>query len=245
MGSLYHFEKNFTRVGWCIPPYVQMGVLSQVAAEIASNPAFTQLDLENALGRIYGPVELATMALHRYPEAPVIRDYKATIRESIEAHFFGLDHIAAGGLIPVIEGAGRLLATQRGISQGSVRRVFEALALNCKIESAVKGIGAVEEVASMMDAFTVFTCDAFFASSRLYPFTDGTNRHGIAHGHYSDGDYGSPINFYKTITAVDFLTFVSSFGANISWLAPDPTPQSLRLAAYYQSLRMKRSRKPR
>jgi hypothetical protein len=73
----------------------------------------------------------------------------------------------------------------------------------------------------------------FFAESTLYPFTDGTNRHGIAHGAYSDSDYGSPINFYKTIAAVDFLTFVSSFKANLSWLAPNSTPESMKLAAYY------------
>jgi hypothetical protein len=239
MGSLSHLEQSFTRVGWFIPPYMPLG---EIATQIyAAGAQFTQDDLEEALGRLYQPVGLAAMVLNRYPLAPIVQDYKATIREAVEAHFFGLDHIAAGGLIPVIEGAGRRLALQRGITVHSVTKVFTALALDCKTESASRQIGAPDEVALMMDSFTAFTRDGFFAESTLYPFTDGTNRHGIAHGAYSDSDYGSPINFYKTIAAVDFLTFVSSFKANLSWLAPDPTPDSMKLAAYYNALRAVRA----
>jgi hypothetical protein len=68
------------------------------------------------------------MVLHRYPLAPTIRNYESTICEAVKAHFLGLDHIAAAGLIPVIEGAGRLLASQRGINSRSIREVFTALA---------------------------------------------------------------------------------------------------------------------
>jgi hypothetical protein len=236
MGSLTHLERNFTRVGWFIPPYMELGVLSQIAAEIEGNAQFTQRHLEDALARLYEPLGLATMVLHRYPLAPTIRNYESTICEAVKAHFLGLDHIAAAGLIPVIEGAGRLLASQRGINSRSIREVFTALALDCKTESAAHQIGEPGEVASMMDSFTTFARDSFFAESRSYPFTDGTNRHGILHGAYSDGDFGSPINFYKTIAGVDFLTLVSSFRANLSWLAPTPSPDSLRLAAYYRGL---------
>ena len=70
-----------------------------------------------------------------------------------------------------------------------------------------------------------------------YPLVDKTNRHGIVHGAYADADYGRPLNFFKTIAAIDFLTFVSSFRANISWLAPSPTEASHRLAKYYLMLR--------
>jgi hypothetical protein len=139
-------------------------------------------------------------------------------------------------LIPVIEGAGRRLASRRAINFQSVKKVFTALAHDCKTESATRQLGAPDEVASMMDSFTVFIRDSFFADSTLYPFADGTNRHGIAHGAYSDADYGSPINFYKTIAAVDFLTFVASFNANLSWLTPNSTPESVKLAAHFRAL---------
>jgi hypothetical protein len=240
MASLNFLERNFTRVGWFIPPYMQLGVLHQIASEIqTAGVAFSQHDLEGALARLYEPTGLAAMVLHRYPVTPIVKDYKITIREAIEAHFLGLDHVAAGGLIPVIEGAGRRLAEQRGINNRnrSVREVFVALALDCKTESAARNIGAPDEVSDIMDSFTVFARDSFFANSESYPFTDGTNRHGIAHGAYADADYGSPINFYKTIAAVDLLAFVSAFKASISWLAPSPTPESMHLAVYFDALR--------
>jgi hypothetical protein len=243
MGCLAHLERNFTSVGWFIPPYIQLGILSQIAAEIqVAGKQYTQRDLEGALARLYEPEGWAAMVLHRYPLAPIIRDYKITIREAIEAHFMGLDHIAVGGLVPVIEGAGRRLAAQRNLPSGSVRDVFMTLAADCKRESTTRNIGAPDEVASMMDSFSAFACQSFFANSKLYPFDDGTNRHGIAHGAYSDTDYGNPINFYKTIAAVDFLTFVSSFRANISWLAPDLSESSMGLAAYYRELGQLRDR---
>jgi len=242
MGCLSHLERNFTSVGWFIPPYMQLGILGKIAAEIqAAGARYTQKDLEGALARLYEPVGLAAMVLHRYPVVPIIRDFKITIREAIEAHFMGLDHVAVGGLVPVIEGAGRQFAGQRNIS-GSVKDVFNALATDCKRESATRNLGAADEVASMMDSFSAFASQNFFANSNLYPFDDGTNRHGIAHGAYSDADYGNPINFYKTIAAVDFLTFVGSFRANVSWLGPNPSEASMRLAAYYRALGSLRNR---
>jgi hypothetical protein len=42
-----------------------------------------QRDLEGAVARLYEPEGLAAMVLHRYPLAPIIRDYKITIREAM------------------------------------------------------------------------------------------------------------------------------------------------------------------
>jgi hypothetical protein len=243
MGCLAYLEQNFTRVGWFIPPYMQLGILNKIASEIAvAGDQFSQKDLEGALARLYEPEGLAAMVLHRYSRAPVIQDYQVTIREAIEAHFMGLDHIAIGGLAPVIEGAGRRLAAERNLPTRSVRDVFAALAADCKQESATRNLGAPDEIASMMDSFSAFACQSFFADSRTYPFDDGTNRHGIAHGAYSDADYGNPVNFYKTIAAVDFLTLVVSFRTALSWLGPSQSPASMRLAAYYRRLTLLRRR---
>jgi hypothetical protein len=238
MGSLGHWERNFTGVGWFIPPYMQMGIIGQIAGEIeAARGQFTQTDLEAALARLYEPEGLAAMVLSRYPVTPIIRDYQATIGEAVEAHFLGLDHVAAGGLIPVIEGAGRRLASERGLSPKSVTDVFVELSADCKTEAVTRQIGATGEIASMLDAFASFARTSLFVNSIHYPFDDGTNRHGIAHGAYSDADYGRPLNFYKTIAAIDILTWIAAFRANISWFAPSLTGESMRLAGYYRSLR--------
>jgi hypothetical protein len=79
------------------------------------------------------------MVMHRYPIAPIIQDYRETIAEAIEAHFFGLNHVAIAGLVPVIEGAGRQLATQRGLT--GVWDVFNTLAADCKQEVTRRGMG--------------------------------------------------------------------------------------------------------
>jgi hypothetical protein len=239
MGSLSFFEETFARVGWFIPPYIQMGVLSRIAGEIKNaGETFSQSDLQQTLEQLYEADGLAAMVLHRYSIAPVIREYKITIREAIEAHFLGLDHVAVGGLMPVIEGAGRRLAADRGIVRKSTQDLFACLANDCKEESRAKNLGATEEVASMMDSFNEFARKSFFVDSREYPFDDGANRHGVAHGVYSDDEYGKPISFYKTIAAIDFLTFIASFRAHISWLAPAISRESARLSSHYRTLRM-------
>lgn len=60
-----------------------------------------------------------------------------------------------------------------------------------------------------------------------------TNRHGILHGAYADEDYGSPINFYKSIAAIDFLCLISAFKAHVSWMAPNSTATSEGLSFVY------------
>lgn len=236
-GTLLHFEKAFASVGWFLPPYATMGFLSSLASEILrQDNSFSQADLEKSLASLYGTEGLAAMVCSRYPITPVIADYKETIAESIEAHFLGLHHVAVAGLVPVIEGAGRELLRQRELSGDGVRSVFSELAKDCKRESLEKNFGASGEVASMMDSFSWFSHNVLYVDSSMYQFLDGTNRHGISHGAYRDQDFGKPINFYKTIGAVDFLAFVSAFRANISWFAPDTCSESQHLAAYYRSL---------
>jgi hypothetical protein len=92
-------------------------------------------------------------------------------------------------------------------------------------------------IASMMDSFSAYAANYMYVDSAMYPLVDKTNRHGITHGFYADADYGRPLNFYKTIAAVDFLTLVASFTTNsISGFAPSQTPESKTLARYYLSI---------
>lgn len=242
-GTLPHFEKAFSSVGWFLPPYVAMGFLGAMAAEILrKGNEVSQSDLERWLAQLYGADGLAAMVCSRYPITPVIAEYKETIAESIEAHFLGLHHVAVAGLVPVIEGTGRELLALRGLSCKSIRGVFTELTADCKRESVEKNLGAIGEIVSMMDSFSSFANNVLYVDSEKYPFIDGTNRHGITHGSFKDSDYGSPINFYKTIGAVNFLAFVSAFRASISWFAPEVTPESVTLARYYLELQGIRSK---
>lgn len=158
MGNLPQWESAFSKVGWFIPPYIQMGALGKLANEIHSRGSlYSQDDLERDLMIFYGPGGLAAMVMHRYTFAPVIKDYRETIAEAVEAHFFGLNHIAIGGLVPVIEGVGRQLAGQRNLTPTrSTIRLFTALAEDCKEELVRRNIGAPDEIASMMDSFVRF-----------------------------------------------------------------------------------------
>jgi hypothetical protein len=71
MGCLAHLERNFTSVGWFIPPYMQLGILSRIAAEIqVAGKQYTQRDLEGALARLYEPEGVLSMASGiRWPQS--------------------------------------------------------------------------------------------------------------------------------------------------------------------------------
>jgi hypothetical protein len=126
--DLNDVKEKLNSVGWFIPPYVSSSFLDMVAARIAQAQGnFTQDDLEKALSFVYDAERLASMILYRYRHMPVIEQFTETISESVTAHFFGLNHVAVGGLIPVIEGAGRRLAKDRGIKEGGhIKDVFRS-----------------------------------------------------------------------------------------------------------------------
>lgn len=237
-GTLEHWRRIFSPVGWFIPPYIPMGLLSEACQLIQQKGAMvTQDDLENILASFYPGHFLAAMVANFYPRAPAITEYKAIIGEAVEAHFFGLNRVAVGGLIPVVEGAGRQLAISHGITPGSdTGKVLKALASHCKQDSIQRNIGHQGEIISMMDGFTDFVRNHLYIDSKRYSLSDKTNRHGIAHGHYTDSDYGRPLNFYKIITAINFLTFIASFHAHMSFLGPSYTDGSAKLAGYYVEL---------
>jgi hypothetical protein len=112
--------------------------------------------------------------------------------------------------------------------------VFKSLTGYAKQGVIARQIGATDEIVNMLDSFLGFIEHYFFTGSADYPLIDRTNRNGIAHGTYTDAEYGRPISFYKTIAAVDFLTFVSSLSASkMSGFVPAHTPQSTALAERY------------
>lgn len=226
-------------VGWFIPPYVSVGLLDTVALAVTrAQGKFTQDDLEKVLAFLYTPDRLASMVVSRYSQMPVVALYHRTIAEAVLAHFARLRHVAVGGLIPVVEGIGRELARQRGLmGHRTVKSAFRALLTDAKDDAVNRKIGKTQEIVEMLDGFLHFLENYFFKDSQLYPLLDKTNRHGIAHGAYADADYGRPINFYKTISAIDILTFVSMLKTSkMSGFAPSETPESKLLAIRYCEL---------
>ena len=229
-------KNRLNSVGWFVPPYFSSGLLETVASTIARrNGDFTQADLEDVLARVYDAERLASMVLNRYPETPVITLFAQTISEAVMAHFLRLNHISVVGLVPVIEGAGRRLAKERRIKADKpIKTVFEALIGDAKTDVVARRIGATDEIVNMLDSFLGFIEHYFFTGSADYPLMDRTNRNGIAHGAYTDTEYGSRVSFYKTIAAVDFLTFLSSLKTSkMSGFVPAHTTQSKALAERY------------
>lgn len=236
MHNLDYQKQSFNNVGWFIPPYVTMGFINFLAKQIAeADGTFNQKNLEQALSHIYSAENLSTMVSGRYPAVKYVNDYKEIISEAINAHFLGLDHIAVAGLVPVVEGVGKKIAQDMGLSTNvSSIELFRNLAEYCKKQTIEKKIGEVGEIISMMDSFIEFTKAYLYTKSESYPLSDNTNRHGITHGAYSDEDYGAPINFYKCIAVIDFLCFISGFSTGyMPCFAADRTETSQRLAKYY------------
>ena len=234
--SLDYFKDQFKKVGWFIPPYVSIGFLDQLAKKIKdSEKNYGQDQLEIMLSLVYSPEHLASMSLDRYPITPFVKNYSKTISEAIIAHFSYMDHVAVLGLIPVIEGVGISLAKDWGLqaSGKSTKAVFSDLADVAKKYVSERNLGDVGQVTSMLDSFQYYTREHLYINSKQYPLEDKTNRHGLLHGEFSDDDYGSPLNFYKAIAAINFLCFIASFKTPISWWASDMTDESRKLAKYY------------
>jgi len=214
--------------------FVSMGFLQALSRQIRGTAkVFDQAQLQSFIAPLYSPEHLAAMVTERYPITPYVRDYKEVIAEAVEAHFMGLGHVAVAGLMPVIEGVGKQIAESRGLVFRAAKSGFVKLANDCKDDAAKNNIGAVGEIVSMMDSFIYFVERYLYIDSTDYDLEDRTNRHGILHGRYSDKDYGEPINFYKSLAAVDFLCFIAAFRAYISFFAPDPTEASRKLEHYY------------
>lgn len=228
-----HYRKIFNGVGWFIPPYVRIGYLMEITQDVIQNE---QTNLEQLLSHIYNADGLSAMVVDRYPFVPVISDYSQIISESIKAHFLGLHHIAVSGLIPVVEGAARKIAESKGIEEKYTKQVFIKLSEHTKNDVMENQLGMVSEIVPMLESFNNFAITNLYINSNKYPFGDNTNRHGILHGAYNDEDYGSPLNFYKAIGSIDFLCFIVSIRASISFFAPDTTTESQQLSQMYEAL---------
>lgn len=234
MGSLDSWVKEFEKIGWFIPPYVTMGDMHNIlGANIKNEANLTQGELEDILSSIYSGNHLSSLFVEKYSDTPFIKDYITILQNGIEAHFLGLHYSAVATLIPVIEGVARKLAVKRGVHHRYVKQTIRNICKSCKDEVVERKLGAYQEVESMIESFEQFVVNNLYSNSSSYPHEDNTNRNGIAHGSFSDSDYGAPINFYKTIAAINSLCFLCAIDSGLSWFPPNHSEASFKKSIYY------------
>ncbi|MCF6255041.1 MAG: hypothetical protein L3J98_10510 [Gammaproteobacteria bacterium] len=234
MGSLDSWVTEFKRIGWFIPPYITMGQMDNILGKaLRHDSELFQAELENILSSIYSENNLANLFIEKYSETPFINDYIQILENGVEAHFLGMHYSAVATLIPVIEGASRQLAIKRGVEHKHIKQTIRNLCKSCKDEVVTKKLGEYGEVESMIDSFEYFIVNNMYSKSSSYPQEDKTNRNGITHGSYNDSDYGTPINFYKTIAAINSLCFLSAIDSGLSWFPPKGSEAASKKSVYY------------
>jgi hypothetical protein len=226
----------FKEVDWPIPPYLQLGGFLSPLAKAIRDAATQDAKLAVIRDRLTGAYSadyLASMYLDRYSKIPHVRDFARQIDESIRTYFCGYTFNAVTGLLPVIEGTIRKMATShnRDVGQGTRKLNDELQALVDREEQSPHCYG---ERLVMLEAFRDFVRDRLLQNTDRYVGLDEFNRHGILHGIFEN--FGQDINFLRLITLLDLLCFSIGLIEGVSMFAPAPTPESSKLAAAYTAL---------
>jgi hypothetical protein len=226
----------FQSVDWLIPPYLSLGYLSPLGAEIENaSPAQKRQVLEEALEQSYNDDYLSRMLICRYSRIIVVKDFKIQISEAIESSFSGLHHAAVATMIPVIEGVVRKIAAaaQRDVGSGTQRLITE---IERVLEQEKQSPHRFEERVVMIQGLRDFFADKLLKNTNVYTGMDEFNRHGILHGIFAS--YGVKLNFFRCVTLLDLMCFVVSYlYGGVSLFPPEETSESRRVAEYYSSLK--------
>jgi hypothetical protein len=226
----------FKEVDWPIPPYLQLGFLTPLAKSVRDAPQDAKLSImRGQLAGAYSADYLAAMFLDRYSKIPHVRDFARQIDESIRTYFCGYTFNAVTGLLPVIEGIIRKIATRqnRDVGQGTRKLIDELQALVDREEQSPHCYG---ERLVVLEAFRDFVRDRLLQNTDRYVGLNEFNRHGILHGIFEN--FGQDINFLRLITLLDLLCFsIGLIEGGVSMFPPPPTQESLRLVAVYIELR--------
>ncbi|MCD1189474.1 hypothetical protein D3A87_18280 [Vibrio cholerae] len=232
MGSLDFFAISLDEIGWFIPPYINMGQLESILDATKNNGENKHDALNNVLSSVYSIENISAIFTEKYTVTPFVKDYLSIIDNGIESHFLGLNYASVSTLIPVIEGIARKLSKHRGVDHEHIKKTIINLCESCKTQVVNNKIGDYEEIESMIDSFRKFAVKKLYSDSKIYPHEDNTNRNGITHGVYTDLDFGSKISFYKVISLINFLCFLSAIDAGISWFPPKGKVEGQRKAEY-------------
>lgn len=241
----------FEKVEWFYPAYMMQRFVAAVQQLVESENKEWRVAFEAALALAYTPEYIATMLIDRYRAIPQIAGRVHLIKESVEAFYFALTSVAIASLLPVIEGvlSEMLLGLANRQDQTGVELLRQVT--SAAIESAARGViyydawippeyrerhflVVADEYVEMLEVFERFGSRFFFAKTEDYKGT-GLNRPGIVHSVITD--YGSPSNFYRLLSILDFLAFVGSMNTSgVSLLAPNDTPTSLMVARRLKGL---------
>ncbi|MGF1760017.1 hypothetical protein L4D76_19185 [Photobacterium sagamiensis] len=233
MGSLDSLVVNLDKMGWFIPPYINMGQLEQILSGFDNNGQVQQEVLSDLLPSIYSIENISAVFIEKYTVAPFVKDYLSVIDNGIECHYLGLNYASVSTLIPVVEGIARKLSKHRNVEDKYIKQTIKNLCASCKDQVVANKVGDYEEIESMIDSFERFATNKLYSDSKKYPHVDNTNRNGITHGAYTDLDFGSSVSFYKVIALINFLCFLSAIDAGLSWFPPKGTIEGVSKARYY------------
>jgi hypothetical protein len=225
----------FKEVDWPYPAYLKLGFLSPLAKAVKDAPQDSKLEvMRAALATAYTPEYLARMFLERYSVILHVRDFKRQINESIRTYFCGYTFNAVTGLVPVLEGIIRKMATRqnRDVGQGTKKLVDELQALVDREEQSLHCYG---ERLVMLQAFRDFVRDRLLQNTDRYSGFNEFNRHGILHGLFEN--FGQEINFFRLITLLDLLCFsIGLVEGGVSMSIPGESPAASKLASDYVAL---------
>jgi hypothetical protein len=234
-GVAEYMANAFKEVDWPIPPYLKLGFLTRLAKDIKDAPHDAKPSImREKLAGAYTADYLAAMFLDRYSTIPYVKDFARQIDESIRTYFCGYTFNAVTGLLPVVEGIIRKMATSqnRDIGQGTKKLNDELQAL---VDRELQSPACYGERLVVLEAFRDFVRDRLLQNTDSYVGLNEFNRHGILHGIFED--FGQTINFLRLITLLDLLCFsIGLMEGGVSMFAPAPTPASSRLAAVYATL---------
>ena len=227
----------FKQVDWPIPPYMQLGGFMVPLARAIYDAPSVDAKIAVVRGKLadaYTVDYLASMYIDRYSKIPYVRDFARQIDESIRTYFCGYTFNAVTGLLPVVEGIIRKVATgqNRDVGHGTRKLNDELQDLVDRERNSPHCYG---ERLVMLEAFRDFVRDRLLQNTDSYVGLNQFNRHGILHGLF--GEFGQAINFFRLITLLDLLCFsIGLIHGGVSMFAPAPTEEALKLAAVYRSV---------
>jgi hypothetical protein len=225
----------FKSVDWVVPAYFTVGHISMVGAAIERADEGSKQDvLRVVLPRMYTPDALAAMLLGLYSHSVHVSDFRAAISDSIEAAVCGLWHAAVTTLVPVIEGVIKKISAEHVEPLPKGQKSWIVAELDELLAREERSPHRYEERVVMLTGLRDFCAQRLYIKTEKYQGLNRLNRHGILHGLFDD--FGDEVNFYRLISILDLLCFAIKLKHGGSGFAPETTPESERLAAYYRTI---------
>jgi hypothetical protein len=233
--TTFDAARQLEALGWFLPPYFPLGRLRQIAYALATLPETERLaTLDALLPALYPPQETASMLMNCYTAAPHLRHEVRRIEEALTA-FYGGRYIAATcAALPAIESAIRSVSTNAGMHRTQAfLDVLDGLYVGGeKTRETVE-----QERMTIVRGIRTFFADHLYLPTQGGKRTPYVNRHALIHGLHGVGPDATAAGFCRVLSMIDALCFSLAIhrGVGGAMLRPSPTPESERLAAYFQT----------